>query len=228
MHCILLRDDVLVAATTATAAALVIILVMTATTTATIAVAAMATATTAAVAAMATATAAATTAMMRLIKQLVDSGVADLNDFSRKAKNLARQFMVEIKRHCVIRDTKHGPNDALPLVIEHWHLASKDEKFLSQVAVGADEDILWDIDDSLGEARPIALVGRQRETELVSGFEVGNLLLESGEHSPGAIDKAERACIVTFLNEWAVVAVGMKLIDERHVFVLLDIHLDLV
>ncbi len=132
--------------------------------------------------------------------------------------------MVEIKRHSVIRDAEHGADDALALIIEHWHLAAKDEKLLAQVAIGADKYILGDINDRLGEAGAISLIGSQRETELITSLEVGNLLLEDGEHPAGAIDETEGARVIALLYEWAIVAVGVELIDERYIFVLLDIH----
>ena len=216
------------ATATATTTALVIILVMAAASATAVTIATMAAATAATVTTMATASAATTTAVMRLIKQLVHSGVADLNDLAREAKNLTCQFMVEIESHCFIRDAKHSSDDTLPLIIEHRHLTAKDEKLLAQVTIGPDKDILGDINNRLGETWAISLIRRQRETELITGLEVGNLLLESGEHPACAIDEAEGAGVIALLHKWAVMAVGVKLIDERYIFVLLDIHFDLV
>lgn len=136
--------------------------------------------------------------------------------------------MVEIESHSVIRDAKHSSDDTLPLIVEHWHLTANDEKLLAQVAIRPDKDILGDINYRLGETRTISLIWSQRETELITYLEVGNLLLESGEHPACAIDKAKRASVIALLYKWAVMAVGVKLIDERYIFVFLDIHFDMV
>lgn len=136
--------------------------------------------------------------------------------------------MVKIESHSVIRDAKHSSDDTLSLIIEHWHLTAKDEKLLAQVAIRPNKDILGDINHRLGETRTIPLIWSQRETELITSLEVGNLLLESGEHPASAIDEAERASVIALLYKWAVMAVGMELIDERYIFVFLDIHFDLV
>ena len=120
--------------------------------------------------------------------QVLGRYVAHRNDLDVEVERLAGHRVVEVHLDVLVADLLDRAHHAVALGVAHRHLAADEEDILGELAVHH-EDVLRQIDDRLGDQLAVAVLGLQRERDLLAGLLALDGLLELREQHARAEDE---------------------------------------
>lgn len=148
-------------------------------------------------------------------------GLACRHHFAAKVQGLAGKRMVEVNRNGVFLHLGHQALETVAVGIdEGQHGAGIDALFV-ETAVNAEHAFI-EFHHVLLHVRPVCLLNREREVELVAGGEAAHFLLKGIERKAHAGDELEgvvfRGFLYKFVNAFGVV--GKEFVCHGDILVL--------